>query len=186
LDDPSVISAWDLLKEDRVLGKEVAVIGGGAVGLETAVFVAAKGTITPEILHFLFAYEAETTERLREIMFKGTSRVTVFEMLPKAGTDVGRSTKWVLFDNLNRYGVNIIVNAKVTGVENGKVEYDQDGQTHTMQFDNVILSSGSKSVRSLSDKLEELGIPFSSIGDGVKPGKIDSAIHGGFLAAINI
>jgi len=31
-----------------------------------------------------------------------------------------------------------------------------------------------------------LGIPFTVIGDGVKPGKLDDAIHGGFLAAMNI
>lgn len=186
VDDPSVITAWELLKKDRILGKEVAVIGGGAVGLETAMFIAAKGTITPEILHFLFTYEAETVDRLREIMFTGTSRVTVFEMLPKAGGDVGKSTKWILFDNLKRYGVNIITNAKVISIDGGNVEYDNDGATERMKFDNVVLASGSKSVNRLSEEVEKLGIPFVLIGDCVKPGKIDTAIHGGFLAAINL
>ena len=65
-DDPRVYSAWQVLKGNPVLGKSVAVIGGGSVGLETAVFIAAKGTITPEILHFLFSYEAVSPERLRE------------------------------------------------------------------------------------------------------------------------
>jgi len=186
VDDSCVISAWDLLKEDRILGKEVAVIGGGAVGLETAMFIAAKGTLTPEVLHFLFAYEAETSDRLREIMFKGSSRVTVFEMLPKAGMDVGKSTKWVLFDNLKKYGVKIITNAKVVSINSGEVEYDNEGATEKKKFDNVILASGSRSVKHLSGEVEKLGIPFVLIGDCVQPGKIDSAIHGGFLAAINL
>ena len=185
-DAPDVITAWDLLKEDRILGREVAVIGGGAVGLETAMFIAAKGTITPEILHFLFAYEAETVDRLREIMFRGTSTVTVFEMLPKAGADVGKSTKWVLFDNLKRYGVNIVTHAKVISIDGGNVLFDHEGATKTMTFDNVILASGSTSVNRLSKRVRKLGIPYDVIGDSVQPGKIDTAIHGGFLAATNL
>lgn len=186
IDDLCVISAWNLLKENPMLGKEVAVIGGGAVGLETALFVAAKGTITPEILHFLFAYEAEPVERLRELMFRGSSHVTVFEMLPVAGKDVGRSTKWVLDGNLQRHRVKILTSAKVVSIKNGLVTYETDDKSEQIQFDNVILASGSRSVQRLSKEIEKLEIPFTLIGDGVKPGKLDGAIHGGFLAAMNI
>jgi 2,4-dienoyl-CoA reductase (NADPH2) len=38
----------------------VAIIGGGAVGLETAEFIAEKGTINAETLYFLFKNEAES------------------------------------------------------------------------------------------------------------------------------
>jgi len=72
----------NLLSPITINKDEVAIVGGGAVGLETALFVAAKGTISPEVLHFLFTHDAESVERLWELMFKGTSKVTVFEMLP--------------------------------------------------------------------------------------------------------
>ncbi|MBW1673326.1 MAG: FAD-dependent oxidoreductase [Deltaproteobacteria bacterium] len=186
IDDPAVISAWEVLKKNPLLGKDVAVIGGGAVGLETALFVAAKGTITAETLHFLFAYEAEPVKRLRELMFKGSSSVTVFEMLPMIGKDVGKSVKWVLDGNLKRYGVKILKNAKVVLVKNGLVKYEIDDKTEQMQFDTVILASGSRSVQRISNEIEKLGIPFTTIGDCVRPGKIDGAVHGGFLAAMNI
>lgn len=186
IDDPSVISAWDLLKEDRLLGDEVAIIGGGAVGLETALKVAAKGTITPEVLHFLFTYEAESVERLRELMFKGTSNVTVVEMLPKVGKDVGKSTKWVLMSDLEKYGVGLITEAKVISIKNGLLTYEKDGQEHQRQFDNIINAAGSKSVKNIAEKIEKLDIPFAVIGDGAQPGKINHAVHGGFLAALDI
>jgi len=186
IDDPSVITAWDLLMETSSLGREVAIIGGGAVGLETALFVAGKGTIKPETLYFLFAYEAEPGERLRELMFKGFSHVTVFEMLPVAGKDLGLSTKWILDGNLKRCGIDILTNAKVVSIKDGVVTYESDTRKEQMQFDNVVIASGSRSVQRLSKKIETLGIPFTVIGDGVKPGKLDDAIHGGFLAAMNI
>jgi 2,4-dienoyl-CoA reductase (NADPH2) len=50
----------------------------------------------------------------------------------------------------------------------------------------VVIASGSKSVKKVSDKIEALGIPFSVIGDGVAPRQLNDAIHGGFLAALEI
>jgi len=184
--DPCIYSAWQVLKGNPVLGKSVAVIGGGSVGLETALFIAAKGTLTPETLHFLFTYEAVSIERLRELMFRGSSRVTVFEMLPKVGQDVGKSTRWILFDNLKRYKVSVKTGTKVTSISNGTVKFEKDGQVKQMQFDNVVLASGTKSVPGLSAEIKKLGVPFATVGDGVRPGKLNEAIHGGFLAAINI
>jgi 2,4-dienoyl-CoA reductase (NADPH2) len=186
LDDPKVLTAWTVLKDNPPLGKNVAVIGGGSVGLETALFVAAKGTLTPDVLHFLFAYEAQSVNRLRELMFRGTSKVTVFEMLPKAGKDVGRSTRWVLFDNLKRYGIDIMTDTKVLSIENGRIQYEQANETGTMRFDHVIIASGSRSVNQLSKKLGDFDINFSTVGDCIRPGKINDAIHGGFLAALEI
>jgi 2,4-dienoyl-CoA reductase (NADPH2) len=185
-DDPCVYSAWQVLKSNPVLGKSVAVIGGGSVGLETAVFIAAKGTITPETLHFLFTYEAASPERLRELMFQGSSNVTVFEMLPRIGQDVGKSTRWILFDNLKRYKISVKTGAKVTSIRDGIVKFQKDGQEEQRQFDNVILASGSQSVPGISADVKKMGYPFATVGDGVRPGKLNEAIHGGFLAALNI
>jgi 2,4-dienoyl-CoA reductase (NADPH2) len=186
INDPCVYSAWDVLKKNPPLGKEVAVIGGGAVGLETSLFVAAKGTIKPDTLHFLFTYEAEPIERLRELMFRGSSNVTVFEMLPKAGEDVGKSTKWVLFGNLKRYGVQILTNSKVISIHKGAVTFESEKKINKMNFNSVILASGSRPVTRISNQIKKLGIPYSIIGDCIAPGKINDAIHGGFMAALNI
>jgi len=185
-DDPCVLSAWQVLKENPFLGKSVAVIGGGSVGLETALFVAAKGTITPETLHFLFAYEAESVERLRQLMFQGSSKVTVFEMLPKIGKDVGKSTKWILLDNLRRYRVSVKSSTKVLSIRNGLVTFVKDDRTTQVQFDNVVLSAGSKQIEKLSTEIKKLRIPFAAVGDCVRPGRLNDAIHGGFLAALNV
>ncbi len=168
------------------MGKDVAVIGGGAVGLETAAFIAAKGTITPDALHFLMTYEAESIERIKELMHKGYSNVTVFEMLPKAGQDVGKSTKWVLLGDLDSHGVTIKTDAKVISIDNGQITFERDGKEETQQFDTVVVAVGSRPVQKLSKEVEKLGVPFTTIGDCIKPGKINDAIHGGFLAAVGI
>ena len=142
--------------------------------------------MAPEILHFLLAYEAVSPERLRELMFQGSSKVTVFEMLPRIGQDVGKSTRWILFDNLKRYQISVKTGAKVTSIRDGFLKFQKDGQEEQIQFDNVILASGSQSVRGISANIKKMGYPFATVGDGVRAGKLNEAIHGGFLAAMNI
>jgi 2,4-dienoyl-CoA reductase (NADPH2) len=186
IDDPNVVSAWDVLMYDPMLGTNIAVIGGGAVGLETAEFLAAKGTLTPEAMHFLFLYQAETVERLRELCSRGTKKVTIIEMLPKAAQDVGRSTRWVLMGSVTRYGITLVTGAKVTSVKNGQVNFERNGKTDSMQFDNVVNAVGSRSVRKVADAMKTTGIPYTVIGDSVKPAQIDKAIHDGFMAVMNL
>ncbi|MBU1196414.1 MAG: FAD-dependent oxidoreductase [Proteobacteria bacterium] len=186
VDSPCVYTSWDILKDNPPLGKKVAVIGGGAVGLETAHFIASKGSMSPEVLHFLFRYEAVSDKKLREYVFTGTSKVTVFEMLARTGAGVGKSTRWVLFGNLEKYGVKSYTSAKVLSVKKGLVKYESGNEIKQEQFDNVVIASGSKSVKTISQEIETLGIPFSVIGDGAAPRQLNDAIHGGFLAALNI
>ncbi len=184
IDGDNVFSAWEVLKNNPQLGRKVAIIGGGSVGLETAHFIAEKGTISPETLYFLFKHDAQTPERLRELLFKGNKEVTVFELMPKAGKDVGKSTKWELLQSLAKLGVNIITSAKVLTIKDNTLTFEKDGEIQTARFDNIIYATGSKAVRTLADKLATTGIPFSVIGDSVRPAKIMDAIHEAYLAVI--
>lgn len=186
IDSEQVLSSWDVLENNPRLGKEVAVIGGGAVGIETALFIAAKGTITPDMLHFLMSFDAQTPERLKELMFKGSSNVTVFEMMPKAGNGIGKSTKWVILTNIEKHGVKIVTEAKVLSFDSGVLCYEMDGKEYTKEFDTIVLAAGSKAVTTLSKEIQALEIPYTAIGDCVEPRQLNDAIHGGFLAALNV
>jgi len=184
LSDDTVITSWDVLEHDPILGKKIAVIGGGAVGLETAEFLAEKGTIDPETLYFLFKYRAESDERLHELIKNGSKDITIFEMQSKVGKDVGKSTKWILLGNIEDYNVQIITEAKVLSVKNNTVKYEKNGEIHQLEFNNIVNAAGSKSIRKIADMLDSTGIPFSVIGDSVRPATILQAIHEGFQAAM--
>jgi 2,4-dienoyl-CoA reductase (NADPH2) len=119
-------------------------------------------------------------------MFSGTSSVTVYEMLDKAGKDVGKSTRWILMDRLDRYAVKIQTGARVHSIDKGKVIWEKGDCRHSDRFDAIVLASGSKSERYLSDLLADADIPHTVIGDAVAPGKLNDAIHGGFMAALEI
>lgn len=186
VDLPHVMTSWEFLEKNPRIGRRVAVIGGGAVGLETALLAAKKGTINPETLAFLMFHRAESDEKLHELLTKGSSEVTVYEMLPRAGQDVGKSSRWVLLGELKEFGVRLLTNAKVERIEPHGIVYDHDGEKKTDPCDTVIIAVGSAPQRTLADALERAGIPFKSVGDCNAARKIIDAVHEGYVAAMEI
>ncbi|MEQ8175955.1 MAG: FAD-dependent oxidoreductase [Syntrophomonadaceae bacterium] len=185
IEGPGVLNAWDVLESDPPLGRKIAVLGGGAVGLETAHFMAVKGTISEAALHFLFSNNAESPERLKQLIYKGSKQITVFEQLPRVGNGVGRSTIWGLMNELRKHGVRIINRASVQSFNDGLLTYEKDGKLSCEDFDNLVIAVGSRPVRTLADVLPDTGIPFTVIGDSQAPGQISDAIHQAYLAVMN-
>ncbi|MGB6065868.1 MAG: FAD-dependent oxidoreductase [Desulfomonilaceae bacterium] len=184
---PNVFQAWDVLKGKVQTGSNVVVVGGGSVGLETAAFLAEKGSISPSQVYFLTMHQAESSEVLRELMLKGVKKVTVIEMLTRIGQDIGLSTRWVLLKELEMRGVTIVTEAKMKDITTEKVVYtDSKGNDVTIPADSVVLAMGSRPENSLSCKLEETGAEVRIIGDAKGVGRIGSALDDGFTLACEV
>ena len=134
----------------------------------------------------LFKNNAESPEKLHELINIGNKEITVFEMLPKVGKDVGKSTKWILLGNLSSHGINTITDAKVVSIDKGEVTFEKDDKKESIKFDTVVNAVGSKSVTKISESIEKTGIPFSLVGDCTGPAQINKAIHEAFLAVMSI
>jgi len=182
VDRAEVVTAWDVLADRVSLGRRVAVIGGGAVGVETAIFIAAKGTLPAEVLKFLFIHEAEDVDTLRRLASQGSREVTLLEMLPRVGQDLGQTSRWVLLKELRTLGVSTLTGAKVIEIKPGEVVFQSGEQTQSLACDSVVLALGSRSVDGLGAKLEKSGILVRKVGDCVSPRKVMDAVHEGFLA----
>ncbi len=178
---PNVVQAWDVLKGEAQTGNEVVVVGGGSVGLETAIHLSLVGTISPEQLYFLTLHQAETPETLHKLVTEGVKRVTVLEMAGRAGQDVGPSTRWVLLKEIKSRGVTIIAGATMKDIEADKVVYtDAEGEDKEIPCDTVVLAMGARPEHSLADKLADMGVDVKTIGDANRVGKIGNAIEAGF------
>jgi 2,4-dienoyl-CoA reductase (NADPH2) len=87
------------------IGKRVVVVGGNAVGCETAEWIAADGLPDPETFMFLACHNAENEEKLKALGTCNGRRIAVIDMVDRIGANVGPSTRWVLMQSLNRHGV---------------------------------------------------------------------------------
>lgn len=180
IDGDNVVNAWDVLAGRTWTGKRVIIIGGGAVGIETALYLAEKGTIDGDTLKFLLTHQAKDTELIMQMAVRGTKEITIVEMLPEIGKDIGLSTRWCFMQDLQTHGVKVITSAKVTEVTARGVSIECPEGQRTLEADTVVIATGSKPCRELEASLQELGIPYHVIGDAAKIGKAFDAIHQGY------
>ncbi len=181
-----VVMAWDVLSGSKTTGRRVVIIGGNAVGLETALFLAQQGTIPPEVLHFLMTHRAETPDTLEKLISKGNKEVCVVEMARKAGVDIGPSTRWTVFSELNRLGVKILTGAKAVEITEEGVKIETEQGTDMIPADSVVVAMGSKSENALGEELAGEVPELYTIGDAKEPRNAMEAIKEGFLAALKI
>jgi 2,4-dienoyl-CoA reductase (NADPH2) len=186
IEDEKVLLAWDVLNGDKTTRKRVVIVGGNAVGLETALFLANQGTISPEVLHFLMGNRAETLETLETLINKGNKEVTVVEMAKKAGVDIGSSTRWTVFAELKRLGVRILTASRAVEINTQGVTIETEQGTETLPADSVVIAVGSKPENKLAAKLSQWVSEVYAIGDAKEPRNALDAIKEGFLTGLKL
>jgi 2,4-dienoyl-CoA reductase (NADPH2) len=155
VEGPNVVMAWDVLTEKVQTGKRVVIVGGGAVGIETATFLAERG-----------------------------KEVLVIEMLERCGTDIGISTRWTLLQQADRLGVQFMPASCVKEITADGLKAEGETGLKDIVADTVVLAVGSRAHDELEDFLEKEGIrrkfEIVKIGDCSSPRKALDAIHDGF------
>ena len=184
-DLPHVKQAWELLRHGGAVGQRVVVVGGGPVAVDVARELAQRGTLDAETLRFLLINEAEDPETLRQRCMRGTHEVTMVEMLSRAGKGIGRSTRWTLMQDLTRFGVEILVSARVQRITDQGVEVLREGETRTLPADTVVLATGSRAEDALVGAIKER-VEAVVVGDARSPRRAFEALHEGFAAGLKI
>ena len=116
------------------LPKSLLVVGGGVVGLELASYFCSAG-----------------------------AEVTVVEMLPQIGGNLDADLAEVLNNNLQKKGINLILNARIVEIKDGSAVCEQNGELRELNCDKVLMSVG-RCANVTGIGLEEAGIEFSAKG----------------------
>jgi len=186
VDGQNVVQAWDLLAGRVGVGKRVVIVGGNAVGLETAIYLAGQGTLSPATLHFLMSNRAESQETLTGLINRGIKEVTVVELLKRAGKDVGFTTRWTVMAELKRLGVTIMTGTKAVGIRSDGLEVEREDGSDFVSADSVVMAVGSVAENSLVSRIENIVPNVYAIGDAKEPRKALEAIREGYLVGLEI
>lgn len=186
LDGRQVVQAWDILRGNERAGGKVLIVGGNAVGLETALYLAYQGTLAPEVLHFLMVNRAESFETLMSLLDQGNKKVTVVEMAGRAGQDVGASSRWTIMAELRRLGVQVMTGTRAIGVKTEGLEVEKENNREILPADTIVLAAGSAAENRLSKALEGVVNEIHTIGDAKEPRNALEAIQEGFRLGLEI
>jgi len=152
VENAKVVYFDDVLQGKVVSGENIAVVGGGSVGAETADYLVSLG-----------------------------KKVTVIEMLDSIAADVPFGAKIVLMKELSEKAT-LMTNTTVKEICGDKlILEDRDGEKELAAMDQIVMAIGSKPNNKLYDDIREQmpGVELHILGDACKVRKIIHAIAEG-------
>jgi 2,4-dienoyl-CoA reductase (NADPH2) len=151
INQPNVVSAWNVLNGNVPdIGKQVVIIGGGATGCETALFIANLDVLNAEAFAFLTYHSADDIGQLRDMLYRSGRTITVLEILDRMAENVGISTRWSLIKNLKLMGVNLRLRTKILGIEENAVIVETDKGKESIAADTIVIAAGTIPVNDLT------------------------------------
>ena len=139
------------------LSKNIVVIGGDLVGLELAEFLIERGR-----------------------------NVKVLEPSGSLGPNLSIVRRSRVVHLLRERGADLLTNVVITEIRDKEVIFHHEETEKTLKADQVIIALGTNSNLILSESLNGLDIPITSIGDCTSVGYIHGAIADARKAAINL
>ena len=147
----NVATATEILLGKKKAGDKVVIIGGGEVGCEVAWHLAEQG-----------------------------KKVAIVEMLYSLASDMNMFSQLYLQNKLAELGIEIRLGTTAQEInDRGIVAVDMEGNRQEIEADTVVVAMGFESENSLERKLKGKVPELYTIGDCVKPGKIQGAVHDG-------
>lgn len=189
IDRENVFWANDVFNGDAPVGNNNVIIGGGATGIELAIYLAKFGALSLEAFDFLTLYKALETDIALKMLHGGRNKVTVLEQLPKLGTALGKTTKWVLLDKCDALGVKSHTSVRVKEIGENFVSYLDAADKEQMinDVDMVYYATGVEPNDALFNEINQLGnIKVQKIGDARKPETVLEAVHRAYKVANSI
>jgi 2,4-dienoyl-CoA reductase-like NADH-dependent reductase (Old Yellow Enzyme family)/thioredoxin reductase len=152
-----VVYAPDVYGREDSLADDVAVVGGGEIGVETGMHLAEKG-----------------------------HRVTLLEMQDRLAPEATPVHYYTMFMEAVKKHKNLkcILNARCTGIGRNKVAYTNvDGAWHEIKAGSVVIAVGMKARISKAMELSTAGNSFYMIGDCYRAGNVQKAMRSAFSIA---
>jgi 2,4-dienoyl-CoA reductase (NADPH2) len=179
IDNEKVVTAEDALAGRTPLGQNIVVIGAGGVACETAIHIAHKGAMTAESALFLAENGVLPTHEALERTRKGPRHVTLVRRGSSVGETLGRSTRWVILQELKKLGVRTLTGVHYVEVNNDGLVITLNGSSELLTADTIILAAGYETDPAVEEKWREAAPEVHVIGDALSPRKgIDAIFEG--------
>ncbi|MEX8191510.1 oxidoreductase [Comamonas guangdongensis] len=193
LHHPKVLSYLDVLRDDKPVGRNVAIIGAGGIGFDVGEFLTHEGE-SPALAPAKFFAEwgvdtcysragglapahVEAPARRVHLLQRKTSKI---------GDQLGKTTGWIHRGSLKARGVAMSSGVSYERIDDQGLHITIDGKQQLLPVDQVVICAGQEPRRDLYDALLAAGCSVHLIGGADVAAELDAKraiLQGTTLAA---
>lgn len=180
-DDPRVLSYLDVLRENKPVGKRVAIIGAGGIGFDMAEFlVETAPSASLDVARWTREWGVDLSHAERGGLKPAAPEPPerqVFLLqrtLGRLGARLNKTTGWVHRATLKHKRVEMLDGVSYQRFDSAGLHVLIDDKPRILEVDNVIICAGQESNRALADELAALGATTHLIGGADVAAELDA------------
>ena len=178
IEHSKVIDYQTLISQQITLGKKVAIIGAGGIGVDVATMLTEPSE--SDLDSWLREWNIDKSLRHRGGLLPSDDYISPRQVWlmqrrqGKVGKGPGRTTGWIHRRTLEKRGVKLWAGVQYQAIDDEGLHILVNGQTHTLDVDNIVICTGQTSVDNLSQQLTALGVSVHVIGGAEEAGEVDA------------
>jgi len=182
IDHEKVAGYIDMLREAVPVGRRVAVIGAGGVGVDVAKFLCFKdsrASLDKEVFFKEWGIDIESESsgglvQPAEVQAP-THEVTLLQRkTTRIGKGLGKTTGWIHIAELRRAGVEMIRGVEYRKIDDEGLHIHVNDEDRLLVVDTVVICAGQEPDRRLHDELAALGVGSHLIGGAHEAAELDA------------
>jgi 2,4-dienoyl-CoA reductase (NADPH2) len=181
VDNDKVVTYLEVLRGDKEVGKQVAIMGAGGIGFDVADYLTDDGSDASQDAAAFFerwgvdmqyrtagglmAPEPEHSPRQVHLLQRKST---------KPGAALGKTTGWIHRTELNRRGVTMVPGVSYDSIDEAGLHITVDGAEQVLDVDTIVLCTGQEPRRELQAELEAAGVSTTLIGGADVAAELDA------------
>ncbi|MFD4433418.1 FAD-dependent oxidoreductase [Nocardia sp. NPDC058497] len=184
IDHPMVLSYAELVKEEKPVGKKVAVIGAGGIGYDVSEYLTVEGHPTLKLDEWKEEWGVDSEDeqsrgQLKEPKPSPAARDVVLLQRKSTpfGKDLGKTSGWVHRAAIKAKGVEQVGGVNYERIDDAGLHIsfgEKREKPRVIEVDNVIVCAGQESVRELEEPLRAAGVDLHLIGGADLAAELDA------------
>jgi len=178
IDHPKAMGYLDVLRDERPVGKRVAIIGAGGIGFDAAEYLTHAGGVDAESFFAEWGIDPayreggglqppRPTPPAREV-------VLMQRKASKVGDGLGKTTGWIHKAALKQRGVQMWSSVLYERIDDEGLHVSIDGVRKTLPVDHVVVCAGQEPQRELLAELQAGGATVHVIGGADQATELDA------------
>ncbi|KWE28319.1 NADPH-dependent 2,4-dienoyl-CoA reductase [Burkholderia cepacia] len=192
---PKTLGYLDVLRDDKAVGRSVAIVGAGGIGFDVAEYLVHRdGGEQGDADRFFNEWGVDRSYASAGGLGRAQPEPAARQVhllqrkASKIGDGLGKTTGWIHRTALKARGVGMSSAVTYRRIDDEGLHVTIDGVEQTLPVDNVVICAGQEPSRELAEQLQAAGCRVHLIGGAYEAAELDAkrAIHQGTTLAATL